>query len=106
MIGELQKNKADIGKTIQILFNWFLKCKFHNLLKSFLAVQGLSITLERSSVISFTQPLIYIYYQLFIKNPIGTFNYVAYIEPLRTFSWIFIGIFCITTPPFLYLTTM
>ena len=54
---------------------------------------------------TFAQPITQIYHSLFIKNPTGTFNYVAYIEPLQYMSWIGIGLFVILTPPFMYFST-
>jgi hypothetical protein len=41
---------------------------------------------------------------LFIKNPAGTFNYMAYIEPLNYLSWFFIFFGCILAPLILYWT--
>ena len=56
-------------------------------------------------MITFAQPITQIYHSLFIKNPQGTFNFKSYVEPMQYMSWIFIGLFLLITPPFLYITT-
>ena len=81
-----------------------LKIRLHNTKQISIVVQALSVTLGRSEVTSFPQTIIQLYYQLFIKNPTGSFNYMAYIEPLRPLAWVFVLLFCVLTPPFLYLT--
>ena len=68
----------------------------------FTGVTPFTITLARSAIISFPQPVVKVHFQLFIKNPSDKFKYMAYIEPLHYLSWFFIGIFCIITPLFLY----
>ena len=82
-----------------------LLCIFYTSLIIFTAVTAFTVTLARSAVVSFPQPIVQIHYQLFIKNPTGTFNYMAYIEPLHYLSWIVIGFFCIVTPLFPYMMT-
>ena len=85
--------------------------KFQKILNSpvtryiFSAITDFTVTMERSAVMTFAQPITQIYHSLFIKNPTGTFNYVAYIEPLQYMSWIGIGLFVILTPPFMYFST-
>ena len=69
------------------------------------ATTDFTVTLERSAVMTFANPITQIYHSLFIKNPTGTFNYMAYIEPLHYKGWIMIAVFAILTPPFLHITT-
>jgi hypothetical protein len=40
---------------------------------------------------------------LFIQNPVETYNYKAYSDPLHYFSWIALAIFCLFVPPILFL---
>ena len=63
-----------------------------------------TVTRARSKVMSFAQPITQIYHSLFIKNPSGALNYMAYIEPMHYLAWISVIIFCLCTPPFLYMT--
>ena len=63
------------------------------------------MTQARSTVITFCQPITQIYHSLFIKNPSGTFNYMAFIEPMHYLAWIAVILLCLSAPPFLYLTT-
>ncbi len=70
-----------------------------------LAVTDFTVTHERSAVMTFAQPITQIFHSLFIKNPTGTYNFQAYTEPLHYMSWGILVIFCVITPPFLYLTT-
>ena len=64
-----------------------------------------TVTRARSDVITFAQPITQIYHSLFIQNPSGTFNYMAFIEPMNSMSWLFVGVFCIFAPIGLFLTT-
>ena len=68
-------------------------------------MQAFALTLERSTAVSYPQSIVEVYYQLFIKNPTGSYNYLGYVYPLRYYSWIFVGLFLLWTPPFLYLTS-
>ena len=68
------------------------------------AATDFTVTRARSEVITFAQPITQIYHSLFIQNPSGTFNYMAYIEPLHYLAWIAVGTFCLVTPPFMFLT--
>ena len=70
-----------------------------------IAPTDFTVTQERSAVMTFANPITQIYHALFIKNPTGTFNYMAYIEPVHYKGWIMIAVFCILTPPFLHITT-
>jgi hypothetical protein len=62
-----------------------------------------TVTLGRSSVNSFSYPLIEVYHSVFIKSPVGTYNYGTYTDPLTYLSWIAIIILCITVPPVVFL---
>ena len=62
-----------------------------------------TVTQARSEVISFALPITQIYHRLFIQNPSGTFNYLAYVEPLHILAWMMVGIFCLVTPISIYL---
>ena len=70
----------------------------------FSAVTDFTVTRARSKVMSFAQPITQIYHSLFIKNPSGALNYKAYIEPMHYLAWISVILFCLFTPPFLYMT--
>jgi hypothetical protein len=88
--------KADIGKYIDSTL-------FHNLIMTYSAVTDFTVTLGRSSVISFSQPITKVYNMVFIKNPTGAFNFNAYTEPLTYQSWVAIKNFLIAVPPVVYL---
>ena len=68
------------------------------------AASDFTVTRARSEVITFALPITQIYHSLFIQNPSGTFNYLAYFEPLHYLTWIAVGTFCLVTPPFMFLT--
>ncbi len=59
--------------------------------------------MQRASVASFAHPIILVYHTLFLKNPSGTFNWLAYAEPLHYLAWVTLAGFSIITPPVLYL---
>ena len=102
MVNELQYQRADIGNKMSHI-KTIIAIKQS---KSFLtAVTDFTVTRERSNVITFAQPITQIYHSLFIKNPEGTFNYKSYVDPLRYSSWVFVGLFCLVCPPFLYLSS-
>ena len=67
-----------------------------------LGVASFSITNARGEAITFSSTLDQTYRTLFIKNPMGSYNYKAYIEPLHYLSWMSIGIFSFVAPLFLY----
>ena len=66
---------------------------------------GVTTTVARSQVVSFTMPLVWVKFTLFIKNPDGAINYEAYTEPLHYTTWLLIFMFCIVLPPFLLVST-
>ena len=62
-------------------------------------------TMARRKAVSFCDPITETFNTLFIKNPSQTFNFAAYVEPMHYLAWIFVIVFCLLTPPFLYITT-
>ena len=78
-----------------------------NELKSFFhsAVQAFTVTNERSKVITFSQPIDSLYHSLFIKNPEGSLNLKAYVDPLTEYAWMAIGMFAIVGSLSLFLIT-
>ena len=62
-------------------------------------------TMARRKVVSFLDPMTADPALLFIRNPSQAFNFAAYIEPMHYLAWIFVIVFCLLTPPFLYITT-
>jgi hypothetical protein len=61
--------------------------------------------MERSAVMTFAHPITQSYHSLFIKNPTEAYNLNAYTDPLHYLSWIVVFIFCVCTPPVIFLTT-
>ena len=51
---------------------------------------GVTTTVARSQVVSFTMPLVWVKFSLFIKNPDCAINYEAYTEPLHYTTWLLI----------------
>ena len=98
MVRELQEGRADIGNLDKKHSIFFLNYKIIIIL----AVTSFTVTRARSNVITFAQPIVQIYHALFIKNPLGTFNFKAYFEPFKYMSWLFVGLFCILAPTFLF----
>lgn len=70
-----------------------------------ICIADLTITIERSQVISFGEPITEIFHSLFIMNPSDGLNMNAYIEPLHFTAWISIGIFCFLLPLFMHLSS-
>ena len=68
----------------------------------FAAVTDFTVTMDRSLVISFAEPITQIYHSLFIQNPTGNLNFMAYIEPFYWTTWLFLVFFICATPPILY----
>ncbi|XP_059085839.1 glutamate receptor ionotropic, kainate 5-like [Tigriopus californicus] len=69
-----------------------------------MAITDFTVTVERSLVITFAEPITQIYHSLFIKNPTGTPHYMAYVEPLHWMVWGTLGLLILFTPPVLYLS--
>ena len=68
------------------------------------AATDFTVTMERSAVMTFANPITQIYHSIFIQNPSETFNYMAYIEPLHYMAWVSIIIFILLAPPLLHFT--
>ena len=98
-----------IGRKIRFLILGQLwNTDFSILILIFLLISAIgpfSLTLLRSQFISYSHIIDNMHDKLVIKNPTDTFNFEAYTKPLRLWSWVFIGIFCVVCPPFLYVTT-
>ena len=62
-------------------------------------------TMARRKVASFCDPISESFTTLFIKNPSQALSFAAYLEPMYYLAWIFVIVFCLLTPPFLYITT-
>ena len=98
---EWLENCKKIEQTLVISQQNILLQSFWKILVS--AVASLTITKGRSNVITFAQPIVQFYHALFIKNPLGTFNFKAYFEPFKYMSWFFVGIFCVLAPTLLFI---
>jgi hypothetical protein len=98
MVEMLAAQTADIGK--HLIVNCFT---IIYILRFNLAVCSFTVTLGRSSVILFSYPLTNVYHSVFIKNPVGNYNFGAYTDTLTYLSWIAIIIFCIAVPPVVFL---
>ncbi len=70
-----------------------------------IAPTDFTVTIERSAVMSFLNPITQIYHSLFIKNPSDSYNFQAYIEPMHWLAWVILLVFIALVPPFLWLTT-
>ncbi len=101
LVGFLSREDIDIGN-YDCCFNESIHhCPFCDNL----APQDITITLERSEVADFTEPFIQYYTRVFLKNPVGTYNFIAYLEPLHYLTWVFTLLVCLVAPPVLALTT-
>lgn len=70
-----------------------------------MAPTDFTVTMERSAVMTFANPITQIYHSLFIKNPTETYNYTAYTEPMHWLSWVILLVFIGLVPPFLWFNT-
>ena len=66
------------------------------------AIASFTITLARSQVVTFGHPIDFVHDSLFIKNPSGILNLMAYFEPYTFTSWLFIGVLCLITSTILF----
>ena len=57
----------------------------------------------RQEVLSFSAAMQVVTNRIFIKNPLYTFNYTVYLNPLTYFSWFCIFMFLVLVPIALYL---
>ena len=80
MVRELQDERMDIG------------------------LSGFAISSARATVIDYSTTINEDFSTLFIKNPSGTFNFMAYVVPLRHMSWFFVGLFTLVAPISLFFT--
>ena len=104
MVKELQEQRSDMGKFQISKVSWISIKRKSSFDYCFKAITDFTITMERSAVMTFAQPIVIYYHSLFIKNPTGTFNYMAYIEPLHYMAWVGIALFVLLTPPFMHCT--
>ncbi len=63
-----------------------------------LGLADLTVTSDRMEAISFSYPFISLHYLLYIKNPMSTFNFKAYTDPLQHGVWVAIIGFCVLMP--------
>jgi hypothetical protein len=68
----------------------------------FKAPSDFTATKARSEVISFSTPITMFYHSVFIKNPVDSYNIIAYIEPFRPLSWFGLFWFILISSVFLY----
>ncbi len=59
------------------------------------------MTLERSEVMEYTEPFIQYYTGIFIQNPVGSYNYMAYLETIHYLAWTVVFLICLIAPLFL-----
>ena len=70
------------------------------------AIAPFGVSIARSKVVTFSETIeMSPGSALFVKNPLGTFNFKAYFDPLTFMSWIFVGLFCILTPISIFATS-
>ena len=81
---------------------------FHQIFLIFIliAVAAFAASFARSQVVDFAHPLWRADHKFLIKNPIGDFNYLAYVQPFNSLAWLFVGLFLILTPPILFLSNL
>ena len=60
-----------------------------------------TITQNRSKAVDFLVPITQSHQRFFIKNPANSFNWMAFIEPLRNSAWLATFILLISFPPIL-----
>ena len=51
---------------------------------------------------SFGYPIATLHQSLFIKNPAGAVNFMAYLEPFTFASWSIVVVFCLLTSTILF----
>ena len=64
----------------------------------------LTVTEDRSEVITFSESLIEYYNSVFVKRPGDGLHLTAYTDPLTKYSWTMISVFCLVSPIFLFLS--
>ena len=60
-----------------------------------------TITQNRSKAVDFLVPITQSHQRFFIKNPANSYNWMAFIEPLRNSAWLATFILLISFPPIL-----
>lgn len=63
-----------------------------------IAPSDFSVTKARSGVVDFLPTLDEGYMQIFLNNPVNSFNWNAYIEPLRHLCWLAVLLFAVLVP--------
>ena len=66
------------------------------------APASLTQTTVRELATDWTIPLFMSSQSIFIKYPSGKFNFTAYLEPVKTISWVIIVVFLLISPLFLF----
>ena len=100
MVGEVMNETSDIGK-------WWISIHPNSMQSWYFqitAAAAFSVTIARSEVITFMQPLAVTKKRLFIQNPKQTFNFLAYTQTITNTAWIVIAVTVVVTPFFLYIT--
>ncbi len=69
-----------------------------------LAPTDLSITKARSEVVDFLEPFTEYYSGIFIRNPVGSYNFEAYLDPLSILTWMVISVLFLLSPILLYVS--
>ena len=96
IIGQLQRGQLDFGKSK-------LKIKAIIIKKHNTAPCDLVMTHERSDGLDFMLPYNTGFDSFYIKNPIDSYNFTAYLEPLHLYTWIVVAIWCMVMPLIFYL---
>ena len=68
-----------------------------------IAVTRFSVTKQRSTVITFANPIQFEFSSMVIKNPAENYNILAYIEPMHWLVWVCMFALLATVPPLLYM---
>ena len=63
-----------------------------------IAPADFTITMARSSVVDYLPGLTPSYQMLFIKNPAEALNWMAYVEPFTSVTWMAIFVFVVFVP--------
>ena len=63
-----------------------------------------TVTKERSTVMTFSNPLDQIYHVVMIQNPVNTYNFEAYTSPLADITWLMLLLWILVTPPILFIS--
>ena len=69
---------------------------------SYAAVTDFTVTMERSAVVRFSEPITRIHHCLFVRTPADRPNYAAYTDPLHGASWAVLGLLVLGAPLLFY----